>query len=70
MPWTHFRPTPDQIAESCRTIREDWDEITHRQRWVFPLRDLWRPPLVRTTLNSDDDRDAWITSSYLHELSG
>ena len=72
MPWNHFRPTPEQIEETCREIRKDWDEATHRRRWVLPIKKFWTPPAVILEVDLDDrwDRDAWVTSSYLPDASG
>lgn len=66
MPWTHFRPTPEQISETCEQIRALWDEATHRQRWVHPLFDRWAPPKVKSTVLTEDEwsRSVWIASSY------
>ncbi len=39
-------PSPEEIREECRRIREDWDEATRRrrccykpQRWTIPQTD-------------------------------
>jgi hypothetical protein len=66
MPWTHYRPTQDQIREGCETIRESWDEATHRQRWVRPIRENWTPPKLHAALLLDDDweRHAWTGIVY------
>ncbi|HID21343.1 MAG TPA: hypothetical protein EYP14_02965 [Planctomycetaceae bacterium] len=70
MPWTHFRPTPEQIAEACRRIREQWDEETHRRRWVRPVREYWTPPVVSMTVQRSDGHDPWQQHCPLSELSG
>ncbi|MBM81520.1 MAG: hypothetical protein CMJ78_13145 [Planctomycetaceae bacterium] len=60
MPWHHYRPTPEQIETECRLIRQDWDERTHRKRWVHPIAPYWNPPKVQRvnrTGDSDFDRD-------------
>ncbi len=70
MPWNHFRPTPEQIEEECRKIREEWDEETHRRRWVWPVPEHWTPPLV-TPVRSHrrEEPDPWPGECPLSELS-
>ena len=64
MPWTHFRPSQEQIEESCRLIRQAWDEETHRRRWVQPIKQFWTPPPVRIglKLEEESERELLVTS--------
>jgi len=70
MPWTHFRPTPEQILEVCEQIRADWDEETHRRRWMCPVREFWTPPIVTAAPRHSDEPDARGHVSPLSGLSG
>ena len=67
MPWTHFRPTPEQIQEKCREIRAGWDEATHRKRWVRPIHDFWSPPVVTLALLFREDNAHSVCSSHSSE---
>ena len=43
-------PTPKQIRDRCRRIREDWSESTLRQRAGEELRP-WTVPVTRAILS-------------------
>jgi len=34
----HYLPTPAEIAEECRRIRETWSENEHRRRAPYAVR--------------------------------
>ena len=38
-------PTPDEIREACREIREGWSEAERAKRWSYPAEN-WTPPVV------------------------
>ncbi len=71
MPWNHFRPTPEQIAEECRKIRAEWDEETHRSRWAWPVPEYWTPPVVAVfTAKHRELRGSRQEECPLSDLSG
>lgn len=46
-----YDPTPEQIIEGTRRIRENWDDRTHLIRLGFSIEEIddgigWMPPLM------------------------